>query len=214
LIAVPVKWLADDLISTFIGKILRRPVLLAIVTLSFIVSAAICLILSGLLFQGWWQGFFLALGVGLLVAGIVDVGVIGALHGLIEGEPTRRSADDGLDRLVSAAAGNSVDLSWDEFDAIRQLLEDPQTWKLLGYGHMDDLASRIADVLVPRDERTAEDLRITATAIALGLLKFTAADLDPKLFQQVLLARIERMQSDQVMLIRELGAEIVRQLPQ
>jgi hypothetical protein len=36
-------------------------------------------------FQGWWQAFSLELGVGLLIAGIVDVAVLGALHELIEG---------------------------------------------------------------------------------------------------------------------------------
>ena len=44
------------------------------------------LTLSGLVFTGWWQGFFLELGVGLLIAGIVDIAILGALHGLIEGD--------------------------------------------------------------------------------------------------------------------------------
>ena len=32
------------------------------------------------------QGFFLEFGVGLLIAGIVDVAILSALHGLIEGD--------------------------------------------------------------------------------------------------------------------------------
>jgi len=63
----------------------RRAILIALVTLLFIVVAVTCLILSGIVFTGWWQAFFLEAGVGLLIAGIVDVAVLGALHGLIEG---------------------------------------------------------------------------------------------------------------------------------
>jgi hypothetical protein len=70
-------------------QIARRPILLAIVTLTFVASVAVSLILSGVLFRGWWQGFFLELGVGLLIAGIVDVAILGALHALIEGDAPR-----------------------------------------------------------------------------------------------------------------------------
>ncbi len=54
-------------------------------TFAFVVTATTSLVLSGLPFRGWWQGFFLELGVGLLIAAIVDVAILGALHGLIEG---------------------------------------------------------------------------------------------------------------------------------
>jgi hypothetical protein len=69
-----------------IWSIARRPILLLTATLVFVISAAASLTLSGLVFTGWWQGFFLELGVGLLIAGIVDIAILGALHGLIEGE--------------------------------------------------------------------------------------------------------------------------------
>lgn len=65
--------------------IARRPILLFLVTLAFVLSAVLLLALSGLVFRGWWQGFCLELGVGLFIAGIVDVAILGALHGLIEG---------------------------------------------------------------------------------------------------------------------------------
>jgi hypothetical protein len=70
-------------------QVARRPILLLAVTLAFVASAGLSLALSGIVFRGWWQSFFLELGVGLLIAGIVDVAILGALHGLIEGtEPT------------------------------------------------------------------------------------------------------------------------------
>jgi hypothetical protein len=54
-------------------------------TLAFVISAAASFTLSGLVFTGWWQGFFLELSVGLLIAGIADIAILGALRGLIEG---------------------------------------------------------------------------------------------------------------------------------
>ena len=39
--------------------------------------------------------------------------------------------------------------------------------------------------------------------IARGLLEFAVADLDPKLFQQVLLARLQRMETDQASALDE-----------
>ena len=107
-----------------------------------------------------------------------------------------RRTDD-LSRLVKAATGSSVDLTPAEFDAVRRLLEDQQTWILLGRGTVEDLATRIASCLPPRDGRTAEDSHAAAMTIARGLLEFAVADLDPKLFQQVLLTRLQRMETDQ-----------------
>jgi NACHT domain len=107
-----------------------------------------------------------------------------------------RRADD-LSRLVRAATGTSVDLTHAEFDAVRKLLEDQQTWTMLGRGTVEDLAGRIADCLPPRDGRTAEDSHAAALTITRGLIEFAVADLDPKLFQQVLMARLQRMETDQ-----------------
>ena len=76
-------------LPTFIA---RRPVLLFLVTLGFVLAATLSLALSGLVFQGWWQAFCLELGVGLLIAGFVDVAILGALHGLIEGDGNRTKA--------------------------------------------------------------------------------------------------------------------------
>ena len=77
----------------------------------------------------------------------------------------------------------------------------PGAW--LGRGTVEDLATRIAACLPPRDGRTAEDSHAAALTIARGLLEFAVADLDPKLFQQVLLARLQRMETDQASALDE-----------
>ena len=104
---------------------------------------------------------------------------------------------DSLSRLVRAATGASLDLTHDEFGALRVLLVDERTWILVGRGTVEDLVDRIASCLQSRQDRTAEDLRIVAATIARGLLEFVVADLDPKIFQQVLLARLQRIEIDQ-----------------
>ena len=113
-----------------------------------------------------------------------------------------RRTDD-LSRLVSAATGSSVDLAQAEFDAVRRLLEDEQTWILLGGGTVEDLATRIASCLSLRDGRTAEDSHTAALAIARGLLEFAVCNLDQKVFQQVLLTRLQRMESHQATALDE-----------
>ena len=113
-----------------------------------------------------------------------------------------RRTDD-LSRLVRAATGASVDVSPAEFGAVRKLLEDQQTWSMAGRGTVEDLATRIAACLSPRDGRTAEDSHAAALIIARGLLEFAVAELDPKLFQQVLMARLQRMETDQASALDE-----------
>jgi len=98
---------------------------------------------------------------------------------------------------VRAGTGTSVDLNHAEFDGVRRLLEDKQTWRLLGRGTVDELANQIASCLPPRTGRSADDSRGDALVIARGLLEFAVADLEPKLFQQVLLARLQRMETAQ-----------------
>jgi hypothetical protein len=83
---------------------------------------------------------------------------------------------------VRAATGASVDLARAEFDAVRHLLEDQETWNLLGRGPVEDLAVRIASCLPPGDGRTAEDSHRAALTITCGLLEFAVTDLDPKLW--------------------------------
>ena len=113
-----------------------------------------------------------------------------------------RRTDD-LSRLVRAATGTSVDLTQAEFDAVRKLLEDQQTWNVAGRGTVEDLATRIAACLPPRDDRTADDSHAAALTIARGLLEFAVADLDPKLFQQVLMARLQRIETGQASALDE-----------
>ncbi len=46
-------------------------------------------------------------------------------------------------------------------------------------------------------------MQAAATTIARGLLEFAVADLDPKLFQQLPLTRLQRMQTDQASALDE-----------
>ena len=113
-----------------------------------------------------------------------------------------RRTDD-LSRLVRAATGTSVDLTRDEIEAVRKLLEDEQTWSLAGRGTVEKLAHRIAACLPPRDGRTAEDAHDAALTIARGLLEFAVSELHPKMFQKVVLARLQRMETDQASALDE-----------
>ena len=113
-----------------------------------------------------------------------------------------RHTDD-LSRLVKAATGTSAELTRAEFDAIRSLLEDQKTWTLLGRGTVEDLATGIAACLSPLDGRTAEEAHAVALAIARGLIEFAVADLDPGLFQQVLMARLQRMETNEAKALDE-----------
>ena len=118
-----------------------------------------------------------------------------ALAGAAQRWFKRLRRTDGLSRLVRAATGTSVDLTQAEFDALRKLLEDQQTWSVAGRGTVEDLATRIDSCLPPRDGRTADDADAAALIIARGLIEFAVADLDPQLFQQVLMARLQRMET-------------------
>ena len=99
---------------------------------------------------------------------------------------------DGLSRLVKAATEGAVELSDAEFDAVRTLLEDQSTWTV---PEVDELAAKITFCLSSRAERPAGASVAAGLAIARGLLEFASSDLDPGLFQKVLLARLHRMQN-------------------
>ena len=120
-----------------------------------------------------------------------------ALAGAAQRWFRRLRRTDDLSRLVRAATGTSVGLTRAEFDAVRLLLEDQQTWDLLGRGTVEDLAARIASCLPAGDGRTAGDSRAAALVIARGLLEFAVADLALRDFQRLLLARLQRMETDQ-----------------
>jgi tetratricopeptide (TPR) repeat protein len=106
-----------------------------------------------------------------------------------------RRADD-LSRLVQAA-GTSAGLSSSEFDSVRLLLEEAEAWQVLGHGTVEDLADLIASRLPPVDGRSAEGSHALALAIARGMLEFAVFNLDPGMFQRVLLARLQRMETSQ-----------------
>jgi hypothetical protein len=111
-----------------------------------------------------------------------------------------RQTDD-LSRLAkAAAAGVSVQLSRDEVSSLRKLLEKDRTWALLAGGKLSEtlqeLTGQIAGCLPPRGGRTADDASEVASAIARGLLEFAVFELQPEIFQKVVLARLQQM-SDQ-----------------
>jgi hypothetical protein len=101
---------------------------------------------------------------------------------------------DGLSRVIRATTDAEIGLSDAEFDGIRRLLEEEESWVQIGRGPVEKLAVMIAACLPDRDPAYA---LATGRAVARGLLKFAVRDLDPGLFQQVLLARLERMETDQ-----------------
>jgi hypothetical protein len=104
-----------------------------------------------------------------------------------------RHTDD-LSRLVTSAAGDSAGLTKDEFAAVRKLLERPKTWDALGSGTVDQIAADIAACLPARAGR---DSPRVAETIARGLLEFAVHGLEPDVFQDVLKARLTRMQNTQ-----------------
>ena len=107
-----------------------------------------------------------------------------------------RQTDD-LSRLVKAAAGTSVQLSRDEIKDLQKLLEKEQTWSLLAGGRLheklQELTGKIADCLSARDGRTVADARDVAGAIARGLVEFAVFELQPEIFQKVVLGRLQQM---------------------
>jgi hypothetical protein len=100
-----------------------------------------------------------------------------------------RHTDD-LSRLVKAAMGTSVGLTGDEFDDVRELLEQRATWDRLGSGTVDQIAAEIAACLPAREGRDSVQAAMT---IARGLLEFAVSGLEPDVFQDVLMARLKRM---------------------
>ena len=107
-----------------------------------------------------------------------------------------RRSDD-LSKLVRAAAGVSVELSRDQFDAVRRLLEDEGTWNLAGRGTVEDLVALIAGCLQEHAGDPTGNTRAVAVSIARGLLEFGVTDIDPELFQRLLFARLRRMETNQ-----------------
>ena len=73
---------------------------------------------------------------------------------------------DGLSRLVQTA-GTSVDLTRGEFAALRRLLEDPQTWRLIGTGTVEDLIRAISACLSESNNQGGDPL-LAGRTIARG----------------------------------------------
>jgi hypothetical protein len=104
---------------------------------------------------------------------------------------------DGLSRLVRGATGTEITLTPAEFESVRRLLEDPATWRMLGQEPLEKLVSRTAACLALGHGRTTESRREAALVIVRGLLDFAAADIDPGIFRQLVLARLQRLEVGQ-----------------
>jgi hypothetical protein len=126
-----------------------------------------------------------------------------ALAGAARNWFRRLRRSDDLSKLVKAAAGAHLDLSRDDVKAIRRLLEDRQTWAQLGHGTVEQLAQTVAASLPAGADRTAAETVLIGLSVARGLLEFAVADLDPQIFQRVLLARLERLESGQASALDE-----------
>jgi hypothetical protein len=131
--------------------------------------------------------------VGPALVGLPVTWAAGDLAGAARRWFRRLRHSDGLSRIVRAAAGNGG-LSDAEFDAVRRLLEQDGTWVMVGHGTVEDLASLVASCL---PGRSGQDSLTAGRAIAAGVLEFAVRDLEPEWFQQVLFARLDRMQADQ-----------------
>jgi hypothetical protein len=119
----------------------------------------------------------------------------GQLGGLASRWLDRIRHEDGLSRLI-LAADPPVRLTRSDLAAVRRLLKDPQTWQLMGGGTVEDLAIRIGACL-PGVEDAGGDRMIAGRAIARGLVEFAVFNLEPELFQRVLMTRIARMETRQ-----------------
>jgi hypothetical protein len=138
---------------------------------------------------------------GWLVAGAVGPALValpidwtaGQLSGVARQWLERFRHVDGLSRLVQTA-GTSVHLTQAQFASVRRLLEEPQTWLLIGSGTVEDLVREISACFAKSGDSDERDL-VMARAIARGLLEFAVFDLEPELFQRILLARIARLEA-------------------
>jgi hypothetical protein len=103
--------------------------------------------------------------------------------------------EDGLSRLI-LAADPPIRLTRSELTAVRRLLEDPKTWQAIGSGPVEDLVVKICACLRDGD-RVSSDRVIAGRAIVRGLVEFAVFDLEPELFQRILMARIARLETRQ-----------------
>ncbi|WP_300603427.1 NACHT domain-containing protein [Trebonia sp.] len=118
----------------------------------------------------------------------------GKLGRLARGWLDRIRREDGLSRLV-LAADPLVKLGGRELAAVRHLLEDPHTWQMIAGGPVGDLTAAITQCLA--DVIPEQDAIDAARVIARGLLEFAVSDVEPEVFQRVLMARIARLETGQ-----------------
>jgi hypothetical protein len=201
--------LIAGILDAIVG-IARRPIRIAIVTIAFVAIAAISLVLSGIVFNGWWQGFFQALGVGILLAGIVDVAILGALRGLLEGERQPQEMTDYLRAEIWKIARPFSVLHQAALDLVR---EDETTVALIMQGSVQEVASKIVMRLDKPDEADIETARLIATCLASSAMEIALHRADPEPFRRMLFSRLQRISTTEAYFIDrgllELRAELV-----
>lgn len=96
-----------------------------------------------------------------------------------------------LVRLVTQAA-EETGLSNTETVAVLDLLEDTATWERVRSGTLEDLAVLVAGQLPEREWPKALNIGRT---IASAFLQYALKHLDPELFQQAMMARLDRIEA-------------------
>ncbi|WP_143234892.1 hypothetical protein [Paractinoplanes atraurantiacus] len=72
----------SDTILKLATILASRRWVLGLAVVAFTVAGTSCVVASGVLFETWWQAFFLEVGVGLLLTGIVDLAILGLISRL------------------------------------------------------------------------------------------------------------------------------------
>jgi hypothetical protein len=92
--------------------IVRKPALLMMAGLGLIVVGIVSLVLSDEVAKGWWQGTLQALGVGLVIGGLVDVLAISKLNQVIQSTSDRERAKITLSAEAIVAHIPDNDVAW------------------------------------------------------------------------------------------------------
>ncbi|MGH3159542.1 MAG: hypothetical protein ACRDNF_23620, partial [Streptosporangiaceae bacterium] len=125
----------------------------------------------------------------------------------------RLKRNDELARLVREAVQGEAELSDADSAAVLDLLADAATWEQVCNGTVEDLAVRVARQLPARDQARA---LVIGRAISAAFLQYVLKDLEPELFRQAMVARLDRIEAraasglDRVLFTRDVAALLVR----
>jgi len=134
-VALLASVLTDTLLRS-IWSVVRRPVLLLGSVLAFVVAGILALAASGFWTSGWWEDLLLNLGVGLIFVGLIDLVVLGALRGILEG-PGNRPASMLPNTQTPSVASDRLEEMEGSLARIERMLSAPG-------------AARSADLPAPR----------------------------------------------------------------